>query len=92
MCFVIVLGLLMPRFVLFLLWGFSNYLDRAFDTFVWPMLGFFFLPTTTLGYAIAQSSYDGLEGGGLVFFVLGLLIDIGVIGGGRGALKNRRRT
>ena len=53
-CLLGLLGLITPRVVLVLLWVFTNYLSRAFHTFVWPFLGFIFLPTTTLAYAVAH--------------------------------------
>jgi hypothetical protein len=81
-CLVALLGLITPRVVMVLLWLFTNYLNRAFDTFIWPFLGFVFLPTTTLAYAVASNSFDGVRGFGLVLLVLGVLIDFGVIGGG----------
>ena len=95
-CLVVVLGLLTPRFVLAVLWLFSDYLNRAFESGWWPLLGFFFLPTTTIGYAIAQNAYStpdgGLEAMGIIVIVLGVLIDFGVIGGGaKGRGIGRRR-
>lgn len=85
-CFVVLLGLLTPRFVLAMLWLFSDYLNRAFESGWWPLIGFFFLPTTTIGYAIAQNSFrtpdGGLEAVGIIVIVLGVLIDFGLIGNG----------
>ena len=49
----ILLGFFTPRIVLMILWLFTNYLTRAYETYVWPTLGFVFLPATTLAYAIA---------------------------------------
>jgi hypothetical protein len=89
-CLVILLGLLWPRVVLFILWVFTNYLSRAFHTFVWPTLGFFFLPTTTLAYAIAQNAFDGVRGVGLFLVILGVLLDFGIIGGGARSRLGRR--
>ncbi len=89
-CLVILLGLLWPRVVLFILWVFTNYLSRAFHTFVWPTLGFFFLPTTTLAYAIAQNAFDGVRGVGLFLVILGVLLDFGIIGGGARSRLARR--
>ena len=89
-CLLAVLGLLTPRVVMVLLWLFTNYLSRAFETFIWPLLGFIFLPTTTLAYAVAQNSFDGLKGIGLLIFVLGVLLDFGLLGGG--ARSRRRRS
>ena len=81
-CVLVLLALVGPRLVLALLWIFTNYLSRAFDTFLWPLLGFLFLPWTTIAYAIAQNEFGGLNGLGIVVMALGLLVDIGAIGGG----------
>jgi hypothetical protein len=89
-CLLALLGLMTPRVVMVLLWVFTNYLSRAFDTFIWPLVGFIFLPTTTLAYAVAQNSFNGLRGFGLLLFVLGVLIDFGLLGGG--ARSRRRRA
>jgi hypothetical protein len=72
------------------LWIFSDYLSHAYGTWVWPLLGFFFLPTTTLAYAVAQNRYGGVRGIGLVLVVLGVLIDAGALGGGRGVGRRWR--
>ena len=77
-------GLLTPRFIMVLLWLFGDYLSRAYDGWLLPLLGFFLLPTTTLCYAIAQNSMDGVRGLGLVLVILGLLFDLGIIGSSRG--------
>jgi hypothetical protein len=84
------LGLLTPRLIMVLLWLFSDYLSRAYDTWVIPLVGFFLLPTTTLCYAIAQNSLDGFRGWGAVLIVGGVLVDAGFVGSGRGALKRGR--
>jgi hypothetical protein len=88
-CLLALLGLITPRVVMVVLWLFTNYLSRAFDTFIWPLLGFIFLPTTTLAYAVATNSFDGLRGIGLVLFVLAILVDLGLLGGGA---RSRRRS
>ena len=81
-CVLVLLAFLGPRLVLFLLWLLTNYLSRAFDAFLLPFLGFLFLPWTTIAWAIAQNEFGGLSGVGLLIVVLGLLADIGVLGGG----------
>ena len=81
-CLFVLLAFFTPRIVLFLLWLFSNYLTRAFDTWLWPTLGFFFLPATTIGYAIAQNEFGGLNGLGIVVVIIGLAVDVGLLGGG----------
>jgi hypothetical protein len=86
-CVLILLAFFTPRIVLFVLWLFTNYLSRAYDGFVLPLLGFLFLPATTLAYAIAQNELGGLNGLGIIVVLIGLAVDIGLLGGG----ASRRR-
>ncbi len=86
-CLLAILGLITPRIIILILWIFSGYIGRAIDSALWSILGFLFLPTTTLMYAVAQNSFDGLEGWGLVLFVLGVVVDFGLIGGGSRARR-----
>jgi hypothetical protein len=86
-CVLILLAFFTPRIVLFILWFFTTYLSRAYDGFVLPFLGFLFLPATTLAYAIAQNELGGLNGLGLIVVLIGLAVDIGLLGGG----ASRRR-
>jgi hypothetical protein len=87
-CLLVLLGLFTPRFVLFVLWAFTDYLSRAYGSWFWPTLGFLFLPTTTLGYAIAQNAFHGVKGWGLVAVIVGAALDLGFLGGGA---RGRRR-
>lgn len=93
MCFVTALGLLTPRLVIVILWLFTDYLSRAFTSWIWPTVGFFILPTTTIAYAIAKNSFStatgAIQAGGIVIIVIGVVIDLGLIGGGRGIFKRR---
>ena len=86
---IVLLMLLMgPRLVIFLTWLFSSYFSRAYESNFWAFLGFLFMPYTTLCYAISVNNLGGLSGLGLVVFVLGILLDLGVIG--NGASRRRR--
>ncbi len=80
-CVVLLVALVGPRLALFVLWLFSSYLSRAFDAFLLPFLGFVFLPWTTLAYAVAQNEFGGPHDIGLILVVLGVLVDIGALGG-----------
>jgi hypothetical protein len=88
-CLLVLAVLALPRTVMVILWLFSSYLSQAYGTWIWPLLGFFFLPTTTLAYAVAENRYDGLRGIGLLLVVLGALVDLGALGGGRGLFRRR---
>jgi hypothetical protein len=91
-CLFALVALVTPRFILFILWLFTNYLNTAFSSGWWGLLGFFFLPTTTIAYAIAQNEFTTVTGGieamGIVLIVLGVVIDVGMLGGsGRGIAR-----
>ena len=86
-CLLGCLALLTPRAVLVLVFLFSGFLGRAYDSTIWPLLGFFFMPLTTLAYAAAINWNEGVTGGYFVMVLLAALIDLGVVGGTGG---NRR--
>jgi hypothetical protein len=50
-CLFAILALITPRFVVFVMWIFTDYLATAYGSWFWPTLGFFIAPTTTLAYA-----------------------------------------
>lgn len=91
-CLLVVFSLVTPRFIMAILWLFSNYLNHAFSSGWWGLLGFVFLPTTAIGYAIAKNEFStrsgGIEAAGIIVIVLGVAIDLGLVGGsGRGLGK-----
>ena len=51
-CLVALLALISPRLALFFVWLFSDMIDRAFEGWLLPLLGFFLLPWTTLAYTV----------------------------------------
>jgi hypothetical protein len=81
-CVLALLAFVGPRVALLLMFLFTNYLQRAFDTVLLPLIGFLFLPWTTIAWAIAQNEFGGANGIGLLVIVLGFLADVGVLGGG----------
>jgi hypothetical protein len=93
--FVGCLALLFPRVALvltFLLGG--DYLSRAYPHYVWPLLGFVFLPLTTLTFAFAVNSLpsaSGVSAFGWLLTGIALLADVGIIGNGRSRLRERER-
>ncbi len=88
--FVGCLALLAPRFAIVLVVVFSDYIGRAYETTLWPFVGFLFLPVTTLGYAWAINTRGSVEGIYLAVVVVAALIDLGMFGGS--ASKRRRRS
>lgn len=85
-CFVALLALLSPRLALFAIWIFSDWLSRAFDSWIVPLLGFFLLPWTTLAYAVFwQVSTNGVLGFEWFFVGLAFVIDISSYASGQRA-------
>ena len=78
-----------PRLVLMVMFLTSNYLGRAYDSTVWPLLGFFFMPMTTIAYAWAVNSNGTVTGVYLAVVVIAALMDLGSTG--HGASEGRRR-
>ncbi len=88
-CLVALLAIISPRLALFVIWLFTNLLDRAFDGFLVPLLGFFLLPWTTLAYAVMwDAGTNGVIGIEWLFVILGFVIDLGAYAGGS---RSRRR-
>lgn len=78
-CFLGCLALSAPRFVLILVWLFTDYLEWAIDSKLWLVLGWIFLPTTTLAYAFAMHygahAWTPL---GVAAVITAVLIDLGL--------------
>ncbi len=88
-CILALLSLITPRIVIVLIFLFSDYLGSAYATVLWPVLGFFFLPLTTLAYAFAINSNGSVDGIYLVLVVIAVLIDLGSFGGSGAATRSR---
>lgn len=87
-CLLALFSLLMPRVVIILVLIFSDYLETAYQTILWPLLGFLFLPLTTLAYAFAWHQTNGSPTGFYIaIMVLAALIDLGSLGGGSAAKR-----
>ncbi len=87
-CFIGCLALATPRFAIFLVFLFSDYLGRAYETNFWPFLGFLFLPLTTLSYAFAMNAGGGVHGIYLVLMVVAVLGDLGLLGGAKRSTRS----
>lgn len=83
-CLFVVLALLTPRLVIVLLWVFTAWFRGMFDTLLWPILGFVFLPTTLLWYSAVEHWFGGRWTlWPIVGLVFALLIDVSPAGGKR---------
>ncbi len=90
-CLVALIALAFPRLAIVLVVIFSDYLGRAYETILWPVLGFIFMPMTTLAYAGAINERGSLSGIWLVLFVLAVLYDLSSVSGGASVIVVRSR-
>jgi hypothetical protein len=83
---ILVLG---PRLFLIVVWVFTNWYS-AFDSALVAVLGWIFLPYTSLAWMYVFFHNGGqVEGGYLVLLVLAVLFDIGVFGGGHRSMRRK---
>jgi hypothetical protein len=88
-CLILILFVAFPRIALLLLFFFSNYLQRAYHGFIIPLLGFIFLPLTTLAYAWMTNTGQSTTGINLIILIVAVIIDLGGLGGGEYHRRNR---
>lgn len=89
--FVVMLGLFAPRLVLAMTYLLSATLRSGFSGILGPIVGFCFLPLTTLAYGLVMGSTGTISGLGFVLTGGAMLLDLGVVGGGvrsRTSLRN----
>ncbi len=87
-CCLLAVVLMFPRLVLVLMFLLSDYLQRAYHGLLIPVLGFIFLPLTTVVYAWEVNTRHPIDGVYLILLIVAVLIDIGGLGGG----EYHRRT
>jgi uncharacterized oligopeptide transporter (OPT) family protein len=87
-CLLLLLTLAFPRLVMVLLFLLSNFLQRAYNSLLIIVLGFIFLPLTTIVYAWVVNSHHPVEGLYLVAVIVSVLIDLGLIGHGARSRRN----
>ena len=88
-CLVLLLFVAFPRIALVLLWFTSNYLQRAYHGFLLPLLGFIFLPLTTLAYAWMINTRLPTTGTNLIILIVAVVVDLGGLGGGEYHRRSR---
>jgi hypothetical protein len=76
-CLLTLLALMVPRFVIVVLWFLTTWFEGVFASLLWPVLGFVFLPTTLLWYSAVHNWYGGQWGTWqVVVLVLAVLTDL----------------
>ena len=91
-CLLALLAAISPRFVIFLLWIFTDRLTIAFRSGWEGVLGFLLLPYTTLFYALVYAPGKGVDTFGWVIVAIGVLIDLSSLTFGSRARRRRARA
>jgi uncharacterized oligopeptide transporter (OPT) family protein len=87
-CLLALLMVAFPRVAIVLLFFFTNYFVRPFHSLLVLILGFIFLPLTTIVYAWIVNAGDPVSGIYLVAIIVAVLADIGLLS--RGEYHRRR--
>jgi hypothetical protein len=89
-CLLVLLIMAFPRVVLACMWLFTTMLQHAYHGLLIPLLGFFFLPITTIVYAWLVNQGRPLDGINLVILIVAVLLDAGSHSGGHNYYRGRR--
>jgi hypothetical protein len=88
-CLLAFLSWLSPRVAIVFVWLFTNRTTEAFTSFFIGLLGFVFLPWTTLAYVVVYSVPFGVSGLGWFIVILAFVIDLSSYGSGAQARRRR---
>jgi hypothetical protein len=88
-CVLAVIALLVPRVLMVFIYLLTDWFGRAYETVIWPLLGFLFMPYATLAYMAAMlNNNHSLSGWWLALFIAAIVVDAGHWGGsGRAAAR-----
>ena len=87
-CLIAILALAFPRVVFVVLWLFTSFF-RAIPSIIVLILGFLFLPLTTIVYAYFTNTGHPVDAVFLIVIIVAALFDLGIIG--HGEWHRRRR-
>jgi hypothetical protein len=77
-CLLIILALGVPRIALFAIALTTNWIDQAYETNVWPFLGWLFMPYTTLAYLASRLHHpEQITPGYLILIIVAVMMDLG---------------
>ena len=76
-CVLALIAIPLPRLVMAFIFLLTNWLALAFQTILWPILGFLFMPYTTLAYMAAMlNNNHRVDGLWLILLIIAILFDL----------------
>ena len=86
------IALALPRVMMAIAFLMTDWFSRAFETRLWPIIGFLFMPYSTLAYMAAMlNNNHALTGGWLVLVIVAIIVDAGHWGGSGRTYRRRAR-
>ena len=88
-CLVALASMIGPRLGMLVWWLLDmDRWGRAFNSVAWPILGVIFAPWTTLAWVLVFT--NGVRGVEWLLIALGIIFDLGSLGGGNRSRRRRR--
>lgn len=75
-CLAVVFAFFLPRVTLIVLWLLGVF-TGVWQTALWPVIGFFLLPYTTVAWGLAHAYGNGISGIWLIILIIAVLLDFG---------------
>lgn len=88
-CLVALFAMVSPRLAIGIVFLFTDRMGIAFQHFWMGLVGFVFLPWTTLAWALCYRRGDGVSGFGWVLVVAAFLVDLSTHAGASQARRRR---
>ncbi len=87
-----IIALALPRVMMAIAFLMTDWFQRAFETRLWPIMGFLFMPYSTLAYMAAMlNNNHALTGGWLALVVVAVVVDVAHWGGSGRTYRRRVR-
>ena len=76
-CLLVTIGVLTPRILMVFILLLTDWFSKAYESTIWPVLGFLFMPYTTLAYLASMiNNNHQLTGGWIVLIIVAVLFDL----------------
>jgi hypothetical protein len=88
-CLFTLAAMISPRLGVFVLWAFTDRMTIAFNHWYWALIGFLFLPWTTIAWALAYAPRQGVTGFGWFIVGFAFFVDLMTYFGSSQARRDR---
>jgi hypothetical protein len=88
-CLLALVSMVSPRLAIGLVFIFTDRMGIAFEHFWMGLVGFLFLPWTTLAWVLCYRPHHGVHGFGVVLVVFAFLVDLSTHAGASQARRRR---